>query len=84
MVSNFEGFPWAGISTENWQRMVLGPSWENSGSYFDWMAGGRQPNLSMIETYEDNSGPDPAGNGAYKNPCEQPGFVPITARCALG
>jgi hypothetical protein len=82
--SNFEGFPGAGISTEIWQRMVFGPSWENTGSYFDWMAGGRQPNLSMIETYEDNSGPDPGGNGAYENPCEQPGFVPNYRKMRFG
>jgi hypothetical protein len=82
--SNFEGVPKDGRRMEEWQRDVFGKSWNNTGSYFDWMAGGRQPNLTMIETFEENFVADPAGDGSYDNPCEHPGFVPDYRKMRFG
>jgi hypothetical protein len=81
--NNFEGFP-DDLGTANgtpWQTAVFG-AWE-PGSYFEWLANSRQPNLTMIETYEDNSSPDP-GSGEYDNPCVDPGFIPNYRKMRFG
>ena len=38
----------------------------------------------MIETYEDDGGPDPTGSGEYDNPCDDPGFVPDYRKVRFG
>jgi hypothetical protein len=38
----------------------------------------------MIETYEEDGGPDPAGSGEYENPCDDPGFVPDYRKMRFG
>lgn len=77
---NFEGFPDdAGGSGDNsWQSVVIGPY--HRGSYFDWASKALQPNLSMIETYEDNSIP----SGEYDNPCAKPAFTPNYRKMRFG
>lgn len=65
-----------------WRTMVLGPA--EDGSYFEWMAKAQQPNLTMIETYEDDGGPDPWGGGQYTNPCDDPEFVPNYRKMRFG
>jgi hypothetical protein len=65
-----------------WRTMAFGP--EENGSYFEWMAQARQPNLTMVETYEEDGGPDPGGGGEYDNPCDDPGFVPDYRKMRFG
>ncbi len=83
--NNFEGFPLDdGTSyAASWHRTVFGPL-PDGGSYFDWMRRARSPNLTMIETYEDDGGPDPTGDGSYDNPCDDPGFVPNYRKMRFG
>jgi hypothetical protein len=82
--NNFEGFPMDDTTAYGtpWQTMVFGPA--DRGSYFEWMERARQPNLTMIETYEDDSGPDPTGGGEYDNPCDDAGFVPNYRKMRFG
>jgi hypothetical protein len=82
--NNFEGFP-DRFGTEYgtpWPKTVFGPY--DDGSYMDWLALSRHPNLTMIETYEDDGGADPTGDGAYDNPYERPGFVPNYRKMRFG
>lgn len=82
--NNFEGFPddqGTAYGTP-WGTVVFGP-WA-SGSYFEWLTHARQPNLTMIETYEEDGGPDPYGGGEYDNPCDDPGFVPDYRKMRFG
>lgn len=83
--NNFEGFPddEATAYGTPWGTTVFG-SWEEKGSYFDWLEQGQQPNLTMIETYEDDSGPDATGDGSYDNPCEHPEFTPNYRKMRFG
>jgi hypothetical protein len=78
--NNFEGVP--KDTPENWRGLVFGPF--RNGSYFDWMAQSGQPNLTMIETYEDDGSPDPGGDGSYNNPCDDPGFTPNYRKMRFG
>lgn len=83
--NNFEGFPMDDATIHYgvpWRTMVFGPT--EGGSYFEWMAQAQQPNLTMIETYEEDGGPDPAGSGEYENPCDDPGFVPDYRKMRFG
>lgn len=52
--TNFEDYPTD--AADNWHSYTIGPSWANMGSYFEWMANARQPNLTMLQTWEDDSG----------------------------
>lgn len=84
--NNFEGFPAeeGGVyGPDGWSAAVFGP-WAEKGSYFEWLARARQPNLTMIETYEDDSGPEATGNGNYINPCVQSGFTPDYRKMRFG
>jgi hypothetical protein len=65
-----------------WQQTVFGPA--PQGSYFEWLAQARDPNLTMIETYEDDGSPDPDGDGEYDNPADDPGFVPDYRKMRFG
>ncbi len=78
--NNFEGVPQD--TPEDWRGLVFGPF--RNGSYFDWMAQAGQPNLTMIETYEDDGGPPPDGDGSYDNPCDDPGFTPNYRKMRFG
>lgn len=80
--NNFEGFPSEEYTLDEWRRMVFGPT--PNGSYFDWVERALHPNLTMIETYEDDGGPDPTGSGEYDNPCDDPGFVPNYRKMRFG
>jgi hypothetical protein len=77
---NFEGFPdEAGALGENtWHDVVFGPF--HRGSYFNWVSLSPQPNITMIETYEDNTVP----SGSYDNPCEKAGFTPNYRKMRFG
>jgi hypothetical protein len=48
------------------------------------MANALQPNLTMIETYEDNGGPEATSDGSYDNPCAEPGFTPDYRKMRFG
>ena len=78
--NNFEGFPddTGGSGHNSWHSVVVGPF--HRGSYFDWIKKSPQPNVTMIETYEDNSIP----SGSYENRCEQPGFQPNYRKMRFG
>jgi hypothetical protein len=82
--NNFEGFPDDRGTAYGapWRPMVFGP--EPRGSYFEWLDRARQPNLSMIETYEDDGGADPTGDGEYQNPAARPGFRPDFRKMRFG
>ncbi|HHS97298.1 MAG TPA: hypothetical protein ENK08_05280 [Chloroflexi bacterium] len=82
--NNFEGFPGDDGTAYGvpWQQVVFGPT--PGGSYFDWIERARRPNLTMIETYEDDGGPDPTGSGEYDNPCDDPDFVPNYRKMRFG
>ncbi len=82
--NNFEGFPMSNGTAYGtpWRTTVWGP--EDGGSYTEWMTQALQPNLTMIETYEDDGGPDPTGDGSYDNPCDDPGFVPDYRKMRFG
>ena len=81
--NNFEGFPNARTSQYPWDSTVIGP-WPQHGSYFEWLAKARQPNLTTIETYEDDGGADPTGDGTYDNPAARPGFEPNYRKMRFG
>jgi len=77
---NFEGFPdEAGkLGDNSWHDVVFGPF--HRGSYFDWVSRSPEPNITMIETYDDNNVP----SGAYDNPCGKPGFRPNYRKMRFG
>jgi len=81
--NNFESFPSVSQTDYPWQRLVEGPNGEH-GSYFDWLANAQQPNLTTIETYQDESLPGPGGDGSYINPASRPGFVPNYTKMRYG
>ena len=78
--NNFEGFPddEGGVGDNSWHSIVFGPY--HRGSYFDWVSKSPQPNISMIETYEDNG----TASGEYDNPCTKPGFTPNYRKMRFG
>ena len=82
--NNFEGFPMSNGTAYGtpWRTTVWGP--DDGGSYTEWITQALQPNLTMIETYEDDGGPDPTGDGSYDNPCDDPGFVPDYRKMRFG
>ncbi|NTU71867.1 MAG: hypothetical protein HGB10_08640 [Coriobacteriia bacterium] len=81
--TNFEGFPNADPTQYPWSSATTG-TWPGKGSYFEWMSGARQPNLTTIETYEDDGGPDATGDGSYANPADEPGFKPNLRKMRYG
>jgi hypothetical protein len=83
--NNFEGFPDEEATAYGtaWGTTVFG-SWQEKGSYFDWLEQAQQPNLTTIETYEDDSSPDATGDGSYDNPCEHAGFTPNYRKMRFG
>ncbi len=82
--NNFEGFPMDDGTAYGtaWKQTVFGPL--SDGSYFEWMAQAQIPNLTMIETYEDDEGADPWGDGSYDNPCDDPDFAPNYRKMRFG
>lgn len=82
--NNFEGFPMAGGTAYGapWQATVFGP--HPGGAYLEWLARSRQPNLSTIQTYEDDEGPDPRGDGTYANPARRRGLRPDYRKMRFG
>src|SRR5450759_135725 len=78
--NNFEGFPddLGGLGNNLWHNIVFGPT--PHGSYFDWVTNVIQPNITMIETYEDNSIP----SGLYDNRCIQSNFQPNYRKMRFG
>jgi len=82
--NNYEGFPLPNGRSyrADWHQTVFGPV-PDIGGYLDWLASARHPNLTTIETYEDDSVPPP-GDIAYVNPCTRPGFVPDYRKMRFG
>ncbi len=82
--NNYEAFPLEDGSSfqGTWHETVFG-SLPNIGNYTQWVTQGVQPNLTMIETYEDDNGPDP-GDLTYLNPCDDQGFVPNYRKMRFG
>ena len=83
--NNYEGFPLKEGSSyrANWYETVFG-SIPNVGSYAQWVDKGIKPNLTMVETYEDDSGPDPDDELTYTSPCANPDFVPNYRKMRFG
>lgn len=82
--NNFEGFPMTDTTAYGrpWHQSVWGPAAD--GGYLEWLEKARQPNLTMVETYEDDAGPDPTGDGSYRNPAAAPGFRPDYRKVRFG
>ncbi len=82
--NNLEGFPLDNGNSYrgDWHTTMFGPL--AAGSYQDWTTQAQSPNLTMVETYEDDSGPDPTGNGFYNNRCKQAGFTPNYRKMRFG
>ena len=78
---DFEGFPY-NQDPYVWHTKMFGPY--PSGSYFDWMSTSRQPNLTTLETYEDDSHPDPNDTDGYPNNCNDPDFTPNYRKMRFG
>jgi putative cell wall-binding protein len=84
--NTFEGFPaeTTGPPATDWRKMTLGPALGRSG-YLDWSARARQPNVTMVQTYEvEQSAPTPSGGSSFVNPVLKPGFVPAYRRMRFG
>jgi hypothetical protein len=83
--NNYEGFPRLNGSSyrENWHETVFG-SIPHVGSYAQWIDKGRQPNLTMVETYENDAGPAPDDDLTYTSPCANPNFVPNYQKMRFG
>jgi hypothetical protein len=84
--NNFEGFPGSmdePYAVSEWYILVFGPNTDR-GSYAEWMANAQQPNLTMIETYEDNGSPEATSDGGYINRCAWPGFSPDYRKMRFG
>ncbi len=83
--NNYEGFPLDNSDSYNgnWHQTMFG-ALPHIGSYFEWMAKAQQPNLTMIETYEDDGAPDATGDGSYDNPCDDPNFTPNYRKMRFG
>ncbi len=83
--NNLEGFPTDSGDSYNssWHTTMFGP-WIGRGSYFEWLANAPQPNLTMIETYEDDSGPDPSDTDGYPNRCNSLFFTPDYRKMRFG
>ena len=82
--NNFEGFPLEdGTSYQgSWHDTVFGDI-PNKGSYAQWMEKGIQPNLTMIETYEDDGFPE-NGDLTRDGLCARPGFTPNYRKMRFG
>lgn len=78
--NNLEAFPQdAGNSYfAGWHTAVFGPL-HTTKSYFEWLDNTLQPNLTMVETYEDDS-----TDGSFVNPCDKPGFTPNYRKMRFG
>jgi len=83
--NNYEGFPLDNSRSyqEPWRQTVFG-SIRDIGSYMDWMEKGQGPNITMIETYEDDGSPDATSNGSYNNPYDDSFFVPNYQKMRFG
>jgi len=83
--NNYEGFPLDNSDSYNdtWHQTVFGTI-PKVGSYREWMVKGQSPNLTMIETYEDDSGPEATSDGSYSNPNDDPRFVPNYQKMRFG
>lgn len=83
--NNYEGFPLDDSSSyrSTWRQTVFG-SIRDTGSYADWIEKGQKPNLTMIETYEDDGGPEPTSDGIYDNPNSHPFFEPNYRKMRFG
>ncbi len=82
--NNYEGFPLDNGASyrADWHRTVFGPA-GNIGGYLEWLAQAGQPNLTTVETYEDDSSPPP-DDIRYHNPCDRPGFKPNYRKMRFG
>ena len=76
--NNFEGFPPESADNRpNWHSIMFGPFDTDKGNYFEWMAQARQPNITMIETYEID--------GYHENnPCNASDFTPNYRKMRFG
>ena len=80
----FETFPseTGGWNTVPWRNVVYGP--RQAGSYMQWTTYARQPNLTTVLTYEDESAPAPSDDPGYHGRGTQPGFVPDYRKMRYG
>ncbi|GAB4362914.1 MAG: hypothetical protein Kow0042_00330 [Calditrichia bacterium] len=78
----YEGFPgnWSNTIPETYQDWADRALGENG--YLNVSKSGFTPNYSLVETYEDEEGPE--GGLAYDNPFEHPDFVPNYRKMRFG
>ncbi len=83
--NNYEGFPLDNGESYRgtWHQTVFG-TLPDVGDYFSWMENAQTPNITMVETYEDDGSPDATGDGSYDNPCDDPDFVPNYRKMRFG
>ena len=82
--NTFEGFPRDdGTSYQStWNQTMFGNV--VFGSVLFWNQNALKPNLTLIQTYEDDDYPQPTFRGEYDNPCEKPGFQPNYQKMRFG
>ena len=83
--NNYEGFPLDNGESYRgtWHQTMFG-TLPDVGDYFSWMENAQSPNITMIETYEDDGAPDATGDGSYNNPCANPNFTPNYRKMRFG
>jgi len=78
-----ENFPRAAFNAQQWRLRAL-PTADGSGlSYGNWVGKSRQPNLSTLQTYEDESSLT-RGDPPYVSPISQPGWLPNYKKMRFG
>jgi len=82
--NTFEGFPKDDGSSyqSGWSQTVFGQTY--FGSYLEWVKKAQRPNLTLIQTYQDDSYPDAFFQGEYENLCDKPGFQPNFQKMRFG
>ncbi len=83
--NNYEAFPRKDGSSykTSWHDTVFGKI-KNIGSYMEWMEQGIQPKLTMIQTYEKDSPPEPGDLSPEENTACNPPFVPDYRKMRFG
>ena len=83
--NNYEGFPLDNSRSYQgtWRQTVFGTI-PDVGSYSEWLATGQNPNITMIETYEDDGFPESSSDGIYDNPYNDPSFIPNYQKMRFG
>lgn len=80
----YETFGWSNPTNQWWRELVVSSTsvapLDRSSAYLEWP----EEAVQLFEVYEDEVAPDASGDGTYKNPADQPGFVPNYQRMRFG